>query len=732
MTAGTTDRWWQSAIRRAFRLGPQLVAPYEAVHGHDQTTFSPSAYGNYIASSAPVYACANIRARNIARLTLRLYKRSSKGERIEVTSGAMYDLLKSVNPYWTFRRLLRMTELSLCLYGSAFWILETGVRNRTARQAAPREIWWANPTHLRPIPHPTDYLSGYLYSTGQGEPLALDVADVIWFKFDNPVDEYSGLSPLAAARLAIDTSAGAMRSNRQIFENGLQLAGVLGPADKTQSLTREQAEQLSTMLERRFRGADKAHRTAVLTQPVSFTNLSLTPKDAEFLGLMQWSLREVATTFGVPPELIGDKEHATYSNFEQAAKSLWTETLIPQASFLADEITEQLCKLFGNEVDEVEFDLSDIETLQEDRARLIDQLVQLTAIGVPLNRALQELAPRFLPSNAAGYAWGDVGRLPATLQAFDDTYTLEPPPPPPSTPPATLPVPDNSSPPQLPPPTLDEPVAQVPPKQELAQASVQRSIYVYGSPAHVAEWKAFTRSTDRQESLFQPIMREWFRRLEQAVLTTLSAKSAHAGSRKDAGDRAAEMPFNLAEWAKRLKAVGQPQIAVTFEEAARATAKRIAAGYAFDVEDPRAINEIETRGQRFARTVSETTYKQLQDTLAEGVALGEGIPDLQARVATLFVGAKDWRTEAIARTEVVGASNAGALQGALQSGVVESKTWLAALDHRTREWHVEAHGQTVPLEQPFYVHGERGSAPHDFPGASNVVNCRCTMTFGVN
>jgi HK97 family phage portal protein len=693
--------WLQRAAAKAFRLGPAM-AGFEASFGTDPERWSPEAYGRYVATSAPVHACVTIRARNLARLRLRVYKRAPNGERVEVTSGRLYDLMRSVNPHWTFRRLLRMTEMSLCLYGQAFWVLEGGSSTPTGRRTPPREIWWADPSKMRVVPDPDKWIAGFEYDDGASGRVAFPVEDVIWFRLDNPVDQYAGLSPLAAARLAVDTAAGAMRSNRQIFDNGLQLAGIVGPADKTQSLTREQAEGLSQMLERRFKGADKAHRMAVLTQPVSFTSLSLTPKDAEFLGLMKWQLREVATVYGVPPELIGDHEHATYSNVEQAAKALWTDTLIPQATMIADELTEQLVRLFPDEADEVEFDLSDIETLQEDRTEIIEQATKLVGIGVPLNRVLQEIAPRFLPPDGTGYAWGDVAWMPATMVPVDGQAAA--PPPPPAVTQAVRAVIDAT------------------PSPMLVTKAVD-----FGSPKHVAVWRAFTARTDKGEARMSAALREYFRRQEQAVLARLVAPKS-AKTPQDAADN----PFDVIEWAARLKTVGQPIITEVVGEGGQATLDDLNVSMSFDLLDPNVVNVIEGRSQRFARSVTETTWNDLRDTLSAGVQAGEGIPALQNRVARTMDEARTWRTEAIARTEVVGASNLGSLEGARQSGVVTTKTWLAALDDRTRDWHVAAHNQRVALDADFVVGGERGPSPHALPSAANVVNCRCTMTFEVD
>ena len=701
---------WRDRIAKAFRLGPATVDAFETTFGHDQERYAPAAYGDYPATNAAVFACSSIRAKNLAKLRLRIYKRAANGERVEVTSGRLFDLMQSVNGYWTFRRLIRMTEMSLCTYGQAFWVLENGVEGRTAAQSAPREIWWANPAKMTVVPDPVSYIKGFLYED-QGTTLAFDPADVIWLKYDNPADEFSGLSPIASARLAIDTAAGAMRSNRQIFDSGMMLSGVIGPADKTSSLTREQAEQLSQMLERRFKGADKAHRTAVLTQPITFTPMNLTPKDAEFLSLMSYGVREVCTVYGVAPQLIGDQTHSTYSNYEQAAKALWTDTLLPEARFFADEITEQLVPLFGNEADEVEFDTSDIETLQEDRAEVIDQITKLVGVGVPLNRALQELAPRFLPPGKTGYAWGDSAWLPATLVPINDGAA-------PQLPVAPTPAPVKAL------QAIAWPVLALPSPSVTASG---KAWHEYDSVGHMATWKAFTTQTDKHEPEFERMMREYFRRQQASALSRLRSKAAKAP-----GD-AAEEPISLAEWNRRLRALGQPLITATVGDAGDATLTDLGILARFDLQSPQAVAMIEGRAQRFARSVNDTTYASLQQTLVAGINAGEGIPELSARVSTIFTDAATWRATAIARTEVVGAYNSGALEGAHQSGVVTGKNWLAALDSRTRESHVAAHrdprNRNIPLDQPFHVGDVTGMAPHDLPSAKEVVNCRCTLTF---
>jgi len=132
------------AAVRAFVLGPAVVERFDEVWGHSIEQYAPAEYGEYIATSNGVYACATSRAQLLSSLPLKLYRLDRAGRRAEVTAGDLYGLLQKVNPFWTGNRLIEMTELSLCLWGQAFWFLERGESGRQP----PREIWWGRPDRV--------------------------------------------------------------------------------------------------------------------------------------------------------------------------------------------------------------------------------------------------------------------------------------------------------------------------------------------------------------------------------------------------------------------------------------------------------------------------------------------------------------------------------------------------------------------------------------------------------
>jgi hypothetical protein len=139
---------------------------------------------------------------------------------------------------------------------------------------------------------------------------------------------------------------------------------------------------------------------------------SMTPKDADFLGGLAWSLEDVARAYKVPLDLIGGQR--TYANVEAALKALWMHCLLPEAEFIASELTERLLPMFPAQAgDVVEFDISGVPALQEaEDSKWTRRMQQLEKGALTINEWREEAGQTPVP-------WGDVWWAPAGLRPVD-------------------------------------------------------------------------------------------------------------------------------------------------------------------------------------------------------------------------------------------------------------------------------------------------------------------------
>ncbi len=394
--------------RAEWPIGSGVVQLSDRTFGHDDDAFSPEKYGDYLVTSNEVFSAAMLRARAMAGLTLKLFDRDGP-EKTEAVSGPDYDLLRHVNPFWTRRRLAMMDELAMCLWGESFWAIE---RDRAGQ---PSEIWWMKPSRVRPLPHENDYLGGFVYDPAiGGEPIRFRRDEVIWFRYPNPIDEFSALAPLAAARLGADTASAMMKSNRNLFLNGMQLGGVVSPETDKVSFSPEQATELEKALGERFKGVDKAHKWAVLRYEAKFQQMQVSAKDAEFVEGLNLTLRQVANAYGIPAPLLNEMSHATLSNAREYERLLWTHALVPDAQLKAEELVEQFLPMFRTRTSWAEFDFSKVAALQESETEQWtreSQAIERGALKINEWRASKGMAP---------VPWGDVWWAPVNKSAVTD------------------------------------------------------------------------------------------------------------------------------------------------------------------------------------------------------------------------------------------------------------------------------------------------------------------------
>ncbi len=197
-----------------------------------------------------------------------------------------------------------------------------------------------------------------------------------------------------------------------------------------------------------------------------------------------------------------------------------------------------------------------------------------------------------------------------------------------------------------------------------------------------------------------------------------------------AAEKFVDQIYTASAWQETFTAAMLPFMTAAFKEAGQAAFTEIGIEGAFNVTNPSASKFLKDRTFESVKGNNEETREKLKRVLVKSFDAGESIPQISKRIAGVFDINRGSRTDKIARTEIVGASNNGAHQAYIDSEIVITEIWIDSRDSlvRTSPHNHKIDGEEVALGKRFsngLLH------PHDPSGAAgNVINCRCSTTPG--
>lgn len=272
------------------------------------------------------------------------------------------------------------------LTGNAYFEGVTlGNQNSDLVTAPPSELYILRPDRIAVVPGDALIpIAGYEYRAGSVVvPYRVQMwrnpktggftprVPIMHSKYWNPLVEegdWYGLSPIRAASRNIDAFNSAVSWNVGLTQNTARPSGIFTTEDPTLDAVR--AEEYTNLIRQKFSGAGNAGRPMVLGKGLTWQQLGLSPVDMDWLEGLEWNQTQICAIFGIPPEIIGDSAHRTYSNFEEARKSVWMEKWLNMLDMLRDDLNRWLSPLFYEEYgDEIflDYDRDAIEAIQEDR-----------------------------------------------------------------------------------------------------------------------------------------------------------------------------------------------------------------------------------------------------------------------------------------------------------------------------------------------------------------------------
>ena len=237
----------------------------------------------------------------------------------------------------------------------------------------------------------------YKYHSHSGETIypinyLSHMSRILHIKNYNPSNPLMGLSCLDPAQASIEAHHMASRWNSNLLKNGARPSGALMMKDGNGYLSDEQFERIRDQLNEKYVASANAGRPMILEGGLDWKEMSISPKDMDFIESKNSAAREIALAFGVPPQLLGINGDNTYSNMQEARLALWEETLIPLLDKLADSMTNWLSYLFNEEII-VDFDRDAISALTAKRENLWDKIASSDFMTINEKRNFVGLSP---------------------------------------------------------------------------------------------------------------------------------------------------------------------------------------------------------------------------------------------------------------------------------------------------------------------------------------------------
>lgn len=270
-----------------------------------------------------VYACVRVLSEAIAQLPLHVYKYTANGKE-RVPKHPLYFLLHDQpNPEMT-SFVFRETLMShLLIYGNAFAQI---IRNGRGEVVG---LYPLMPDCVKVDRDDKNRLI-YIYSRyDEANPDVKKMGDIVLGAEDVlhipglGFDGLVGYSPIAMAKNALGISLACEEYGASFFANGASPSGVLEHPGVIKN-----PEKVRNAWRQAY-GSGNSHKVAVIEEGMKYTPISIPNNEAQFLETRKFQLEEIARLYRVPLHLIGDLEHATFSNIEQQSLEFVKYTLDP-------------------------------------------------------------------------------------------------------------------------------------------------------------------------------------------------------------------------------------------------------------------------------------------------------------------------------------------------------------------------------------------------------------------
>lgn len=315
-----------------------------------------------------VFTAIKYIATNLASVPLKLLSSTNQFREFQVVeTHPLLNLLMQPNFEQGKSEFFRELTSYVYINGAAYIYL-----NGPDNFRYPIELINLRPDLVKPIQ------GGFEYRANNANPIIYPADRIVYIKEFDPLGG-NGMSPIQAAGKSALLVNASKDWNKSLLDNGASPTGILKSKTKVSESTKD---RLKEQFKTEHAGSKNAGKILALTEgDLEYQQISFSPAEMAWDKLNNLSAREISVVMGVPPQIMGLPDSQTYSNYEEARKSFYVDTVIPLAQFMLDKFNNQITPMFGDNL-KIVIDADQIPELSEDKTVVYQRLEGAVNAGI--------------------------------------------------------------------------------------------------------------------------------------------------------------------------------------------------------------------------------------------------------------------------------------------------------------------------------------------------------------
>lgn len=666
-----------------------------------------------------VFKNNDVIAKEVGTIEFELYSMRVVGQEIilnPITSHPILSALDKFNEFTSKSDGFYNTCSHKNLAGDSFWLIEgngANVQNIFLLQPDKVELGFGDRIAGQKI------ISNYKFQdTIDGEFVkeTYDADDIVHFKNPDPANPYRGKSRVEAAAEAIDTDNYATEANKLLYQRGLITNFVLTTEG---NLTNDQILRLQRQLKSKHGGIANAYESLILSGGLKPYEVQQSNRDAQFIEQQRWQRDKIMSIFGNTLSVLGIVEDVNRANADATILNWKRTTIKAEMKNLTNTLNEFFVPRFGSNLI-----LTFKDPVPEDRQTLINEATSLRSAKIispnearellgydpskdPNADMLSDPVPDFIPD------------LPKSVKNIDymrfmrKTGVLE---------------------------RLEKNIKHqelVEKMRPVAKKMIADKKAKEAKPEVKREHEVFSNDkvwdyTAKQMSIVEAAEQAFANKVEQFIGDLIERGVSRIP--EETVKMQTKALFDLEEEIVRAEIDFTPllkEVAIQSGQQALNLVGEDKPYLALGMD-----THIKRNVRKFAKSMIKTDRDKMIDIISQGIAEGQSVPAIQASVLDTFEDYSKVQAERVTRSEVIRASNQGAVDAWRESDAVVAKQWLTAEDDRVDGECEEMNGKIIGLESNFnstirdLFESDMANQLLDYGAVEEPPlhpNCRCTL-----